>query len=620
MGNDLADFVQKAKEGKREAFGKLFELTNNKAYYTALKITENPRDAEDMVQEAYIKAFNSISSLEDNEKFEKWLNRIVANNCRDLAKKRKPDLFSNYENDEAGSSFEDSVQNTDISLLPEEVTENKSVKKLVMSCVDKLPEEQRMCVVMFYYDELSVNEIAETLCIPVGTVKSRLSKARKTLKSQFEVIEKKDNIKLHSIPMPAIMSLAFRLSSESCKIPNFSLFRITKSISEFVSDGNTSAVIKAIGISAFAKKVIAGVGAVAIITGGSIAARNIIEDKNNNSVAETTAVVAQYNSSKTKGKANSKSVIQSAVDSVSDKIIVPSALAIADDKNNVYYIDDDGVICEDENGEIKIISSHKPRNLYFGDSLMYIYDDILYQYKENELTEYMQVKGEYLYGGTYRLVSISADKRSAYLIDVDNKSYEEFDSGSTDFKYLGNNLYYRNAENNIMRATIKKEKIKKQELVSCNTQDNLKLPYAVKSGKIYYTDFNSDIDGMLHIKTIKNERIQSVELNGGIRDFTVSEGRIYYSLTTGGLYFYDEEEGITELAQGNYYCGATSHGNMLWCSADSKDAYLIESAKSELIPVEGGSDIIEFSIVNDIIYCRSDNGYTSIPLWSESDG
>ena len=608
----LEDFVAEAKNGNKEAFGKLFELTNQRAYYTALKITENTRDAEDMVQEAYIQAFSSLNTLNENGKFEKWLNRIVANKCRDLVKKNKPNLFSEYEGEESDANFEESLEGFDLSMIPEQVIDHKALKNIVMQCIDNLPVEQRMCVVMYYYNELSVSEISESLSVPVGTVKSRLSIARKTLGKKFEDIEKKDNIKFYSGSLPIMVALAFRMGGQNCKIPALSLMKITKNIPNVFFNNGFSAFLKTIGISGLIKRIICGVGAAAIITGGSMVARDIVVEKSAE-LATTTSVVSQI--SDNYAKKNSANKKYAKLNSKKDnKPITLSALAISDSDNNTYYIDENGVFVVNKRGRVEQISTHKPLNIYFGSCLMYIYGGSLYQYKNEKLSEIMQVEGEYLFGESSSLFSISKNRNSAYIIDINNKTYRSVEDGGSEYKFLEKKLYYRSADNEIKRVSFSNGSQNVEKVVSLNNEDDLKIPYTVKSGKIYYTSFDSDESGVIFIKDIASGEVETITLNGGIRDYAVSKGKIYYSLISGGLYVFSIDSGAVKLANGDYYCSATSGGHMMWCSTNDTSAFLIKSGSSSLINIPDGCEIIEFSIVENTLYYRGDNGYDAIRL------
>ena len=162
---DISLIVEQAKNGDSNAVAELFELTQEKAYYTALKITKHSEDAQDILQEAYVKAFTSLESLKDNSKFVSWFNCIVANKARNYIIKKKPDLFSQYNSDDSDLEFEDMLENKDESFIPHEITDNKETKRLIMECIERLPEDQKICIIMYYYDEMSVKDIASSLGI-----------------------------------------------------------------------------------------------------------------------------------------------------------------------------------------------------------------------------------------------------------------------------------------------------------------------------------------------------------------------------------------------------------------------------------------------------------------------
>ena len=89
--------VEAALQGNVDAFSALYESTQNNMYYLALKYMKNPDDAKDVLQDAYIKAWQSLPTLKDPEHFPAWLGRIVANTAKNMLVKKKPDLFSELE-------------------------------------------------------------------------------------------------------------------------------------------------------------------------------------------------------------------------------------------------------------------------------------------------------------------------------------------------------------------------------------------------------------------------------------------------------------------------------------------------------------------------------------------
>lgn len=191
---ELAQLVQKARQGDKKAQEGLYLATNSAAYFVAMKITKDDEESLDIVSDSYIKAFASLDKLENDEKFPAWFNQIVANRCRDYLKKAKPMHLSDMTED--GEEFE--LEDVD-GEIPDELLENKDVIECVRMVVESLPEEQRMCVILRYYDEMSLQEIADTLEVSLGTVKSRLSRANKKMRDEIERLEKEENKKFRCI-------------------------------------------------------------------------------------------------------------------------------------------------------------------------------------------------------------------------------------------------------------------------------------------------------------------------------------------------------------------------------------------------------------------------------------
>lgn len=177
----ITELVLKLQSGDSGAFGELYKLTSGRAYFVAFEITKNEQDAEDVLQESYIKMLEKIGTLDKPESFVSWFHHMVANKSKDSLKKRKPTLFEGGE-DEA---FE-VIPDEDTSFTPEANLDQEELHRAVIEVIDELTEEKRACVMMMYFEEMSVNEISESLEIPVSTVKNRLFTARKDMKAKFE--------------------------------------------------------------------------------------------------------------------------------------------------------------------------------------------------------------------------------------------------------------------------------------------------------------------------------------------------------------------------------------------------------------------------------------------------
>ena len=191
-------------KNKQKELETIYNRTYAKAYVIARQFVKNEEDALDILQEAYISVFNHMESLQDESKLDKWVNMIVANRCKDWLRKKQVVLFSDM-GEEAEDDYEATIEDNHIEFLPEASVDYAETKRLIAEILDALPEDQRMCILMYYYDELSVNEIAESLDCSTGTVKSRLNYARKKIKEEVEALEKKGT-KLYGIaPLPFIV-------------------------------------------------------------------------------------------------------------------------------------------------------------------------------------------------------------------------------------------------------------------------------------------------------------------------------------------------------------------------------------------------------------------------------
>ena len=209
--NEIAELVEKVRNKDNDAWAKLYSATLPRAMYTASRFVRNTTEAEDIVQDSYISAWNHLDSLKDSTKFQPWLDRIVANRCKNRLEKKDPVLFSDMMIcDDEGEEAEPEFENRDISFMPAENLDIKETQRIVGEVIDSLPMDQKMTVTLFYMDENSIADIAETMGCSEGTVKSRLNRAREAIKAKILAIEKRDGIKLAGIPFSALLIAFFK--------------------------------------------------------------------------------------------------------------------------------------------------------------------------------------------------------------------------------------------------------------------------------------------------------------------------------------------------------------------------------------------------------------------------
>lgn len=211
------ELINRAKNGDEDAVSELYRRTYNNVYFTVKALIKSEDTVLDIVQDSYVKGFKNLSQLQDPDKFRAWIKRIAHNSAVDYLRKTKPVMFSTMSNeDDAAVEFEDDrVEN-----LPEAMVDRQETTRLIKIILDSLSEEQRLVISMFYYERLSVKEIAESLGVSENTVKSRLSYGRKKVEAEVINLEKQGT-KLYSLaPLPFLMLLFRNADAQAAEIPN----------------------------------------------------------------------------------------------------------------------------------------------------------------------------------------------------------------------------------------------------------------------------------------------------------------------------------------------------------------------------------------------------------------
>ncbi|MGL4731888.1 MAG: sigma-70 family RNA polymerase sigma factor [Clostridium sp.] len=198
--------VERCKNGDKEAVTELYSAYYNQVYFIALKVLRNKDDALDALQETFIEVFKSIDKLNSVDAFQVWLNRIVISSCSRIIKKNKKlELLEEIE-DKSIDTYSYVSIDEDVSGRPEENLEQMEEKQMILNMIDKLPTKKRIPILLFYYNNLKIEEIAKILDCPEGTVKSRLNSAKAELKKQILENRSKE-AKFYSMGIPAMLAL-----------------------------------------------------------------------------------------------------------------------------------------------------------------------------------------------------------------------------------------------------------------------------------------------------------------------------------------------------------------------------------------------------------------------------
>ena len=223
---EIGELVTRAINGDQQALNQLYNDTYRQAYQVAMQMFHDEYEACDILQDSYIKAFNNLSNLKEPSKFKSWFFQIVSNTCRDYLRKRKnnPMFFSDmtYEDDNGENEIEFVDESTAFS--PEENVDYSETQRLVAEMIDNIPDEQRLVLLMYYIEELSIKEIAQSLEISENTVKSRMNYGKKKLKVQVEELEKKGT-KLYGIAGLGLFGFIvwmFRNNAQNISVPDMS--------------------------------------------------------------------------------------------------------------------------------------------------------------------------------------------------------------------------------------------------------------------------------------------------------------------------------------------------------------------------------------------------------------
>ena len=178
--------IKKAKGGNVEAFEELVKQSQKKVFNIAYKMMDNYDDANELAQEAFIKAYQSIDKFKGDSLFSTWIYRITTNVCLDELRRRKNKKVISLNENIKYNDEEIQQQIKDESPGPEQIFEEKESKKLINQCIESLPVDYKTVIILRDIQGFSYEEIAKILNCPEGTVKSRINRARKALRDIFK--------------------------------------------------------------------------------------------------------------------------------------------------------------------------------------------------------------------------------------------------------------------------------------------------------------------------------------------------------------------------------------------------------------------------------------------------
>lgn len=335
---NISHLVEKIKKGDNKSFEKLYKLTEREVWFTCISFLKNETTAQDIMQETYITAFLKIQSLEKSSQIRSWLNRIAVNKCKNYLKGKgeiqlDDEIFENQ-----------AIVDERIS-IPEEYISDKAKREIILSIMQEvLSDVQYQTVIMHYFNEMTVDEIAEVFECSRGTVLSRLNYSRAKMKTAIEDYENKSGDKLHGVVFVPFFTTIFREQAKSLAVPNITIklpngqtlaISATKGFATGAKS-TVSSIVKATATATVKTKVIAVVCGATILAGISAVGISILAGCNAEKEPTEPSVI-------------SSTVQTSTVPTTVPKTTVPKAVKDLVDKGEIK-VDKDGNIT-DKNGK-----------------------------------------------------------------------------------------------------------------------------------------------------------------------------------------------------------------------------------------------------------------------------
>lgn len=275
---NISHLVEKIKKGDNKSFEKLYELTEREVWFTCISFLKNETTAQDIMQETYITAFLKIQSLEKSSQIRSWLNRIAVNKCKNYLKGKgeiqlDDEIFENQ-----------AIVDERIS-IPEEYISDKAKREIILSIMQEvLSDVQYQTVVMHYFNEMTVDEIAEVFECSRGTVLSRLNYSRAKMKTAIEDYENKSGDRLHGVVVVPFFTTIFKEEAKSLAVPNITIklpngqTLATSATKGFATGAKStvSSIVKATATATVKTKVIAVVCGATILAGTSAVGISIL--------------------------------------------------------------------------------------------------------------------------------------------------------------------------------------------------------------------------------------------------------------------------------------------------------------------------------------------------------
>jgi len=178
--------IERSRQGDRLAFDQLIAKHRQRAYQYAFRLTRDPEEASDIVADAFVRMYRALNNFKGDSAFTTWMYRIATNCFLDIRKKKRNRPTVSLESTVQTPEGEVAFQFEDTNSSPHEHAERAEAMSAVRAAIATLPEYQRAIILMYHAEMQSYEQISEALGLPIGTVKSRLNRARLSLRNLLE--------------------------------------------------------------------------------------------------------------------------------------------------------------------------------------------------------------------------------------------------------------------------------------------------------------------------------------------------------------------------------------------------------------------------------------------------
>lgn len=513
-------YVESAQQGNQIAFAKIYDQTYKHTKIIVQSIIKNPSDVDDLIQDSYIKMLVALPNLKDVTKFKSWFNRIITNTCKDYLIKKRPTLFAECEDDDYNGSFEDTLEDTSTTASIEKVAESKQVSKRIKECIEQLPEDQRICIIMHYYCEMTADEIASVLEVSRNTVLSRLSYGRKKLKKALEK-DKKEKM-FGFVLFPFVQNSLERTSDRPFfvkgKAKSFNC--ILKSAEAQNAFGHVSVATKALSMLQVTKKaVIATVVSVGVAT------------------SATTVAVTQFNNSQQLPEA--PPAISTPVDQPEpvDKTISYGSKAIQVNgcivycSNNAVYFSADNFATS-----AKIADGNALNFVQLGDDVLFAVNGSICSF--NTTTQLLSVLTQadvdyvFCYDNVYAL---DASTATVYAFDSSYAVSSASNLNGENIAVDKDRIFYYDSSSQSVMTCYPYDVNGAQRIVKSNKY-GFKVAYQIRDNYCIYPDFDSDETGKLNVYNIETQKTDTIKLEKPFIDFAMTDTGFVYTNYDFGVY------------------------------------------------------------------------------------